>query len=236
VVNAPEPPKPPHSRRERPAKPALTRNGIVEAALSIMRNEGLQRVTMRRVAEMLETGHASLYVYVRNTADLHAQILDALLAGVDAPAETSQPWRTELKALLVRYGTVLFANPDIARMAASTTPSGPHYTAIVESVLRLLAEGGITGRAAAWGVDLLLLYPTAVAVEHSPKSPAQKAAERAAQAAAIAVIDPLHHPHITELGDELLSGDSTQRVSWALDVLIDGILHAARHAPTDKEN
>src|SRR6185437_6867831 len=67
------------SRRERPAKPALTRDGIVAAALGILREEGLGKVTMRRVAQELDTGHASLYVYVRDTGDLHAQVLDALL-------------------------------------------------------------------------------------------------------------------------------------------------------------
>ena len=47
---APEP-RPAASRRERPAKPALTRAGIVAAAVRIMQAEGLDRVTMRRLAQ-----------------------------------------------------------------------------------------------------------------------------------------------------------------------------------------
>src|ERR1022692_1858482 len=58
----------PVSRRERPAKSALTREGIVAAAVGVMQAEGLDRVTMRRLAQELDTGAASLYVYVRNTA------------------------------------------------------------------------------------------------------------------------------------------------------------------------
>ena len=69
----------PRSRRERPAKPALTRAGIVAAAVEVMRSEGLERVTMRRLAQELDTGPASLYVYVANTAELHAAVLDELL-------------------------------------------------------------------------------------------------------------------------------------------------------------
>src|SRR4051794_25633292 len=76
----------PRSRRERPAKPALSRPGIVDAALTILRDEGLAKVTMRRIAAALDTGPASLYVYVHNTEDLHAQILDALLADIATPA------------------------------------------------------------------------------------------------------------------------------------------------------
>src|ERR1700709_360112 len=92
----------PRSRRERPAKQALTRQGIIDAALVILRDEGLDKVTMRRIAAALDTGPASLYVYVRNTEDLHAQILDALLEPVGAPA--TGPWRDRLKALLTSYG------------------------------------------------------------------------------------------------------------------------------------
>ena len=75
-------PDTPRSRRERPAKPALTREGIVAAAVAVLRAEGLRKVTMRRLAEELDTGPASLYVYVRNAAELHAAILDELLGTV----------------------------------------------------------------------------------------------------------------------------------------------------------
>ena len=75
--------RPTASRRERPAKPALTRAGIVAAAVDIMQAEGLDRVTMRRLAQELDTGPASLYVYLRNTAELHAAMLEELLGRVD---------------------------------------------------------------------------------------------------------------------------------------------------------
>ncbi|MFK4274211.1 TetR/AcrR family transcriptional regulator, partial [Streptomyces milbemycinicus] len=65
--------------RERPAKPALSRRWIVDTAVRIMRAEGLGKVTMRRLAQELDTGPSSLYVYVANTAELHAAVLDSLL-------------------------------------------------------------------------------------------------------------------------------------------------------------
>src|SRR4051794_41785849 len=71
------------SRRERPAKPALTREWIVAETIEIMRKEGLEKVTMRRVAQALDTGPASLYVYVANTAELHAAVLDELIGSLD---------------------------------------------------------------------------------------------------------------------------------------------------------
>jgi AcrR family transcriptional regulator len=213
------------SRRERPAKPALTRQGIIDAALAILNTEGLGKVTMRRIATELDTGHASLYVYVRDVADLHAQILDALLGPVVAADLPAGTWRDRVKTLLFGYRDVLHARPEIARMALSTQPNGPNFTALVEAILEQLHEGGATDRAAAWGVDMLLLQQTAIAVEHSTHKPAHNATgDLDTIAATIAEADPARTPHIVRLGAELVSGTPNERANWAVDVTLAGIL------------
>jgi AcrR family transcriptional regulator len=224
----PAQPAPHAGRRERPAKPALTREGIIAAALRILRDEGLGKVTMRRVAQELDTGHASLYVYVRNTEDLHAQLLDAQLAGALADPPAGGTWRDRLKDLLTRYLDVVAAHPEIARMAISTRPSGPHYEELLERTLALLAEGGVRGRTAAWALDLLLLYPTAIAAEHAggARDTAPRDGDQGLgwlrQASSAA------YPHLAALSGELLSGSPAERVDWALDFMLDGAVAAAR--------
>jgi AcrR family transcriptional regulator len=209
------------SRRERPAKSPLSREAIIDAASVILREEGVQKVTMRRVARELDTGHASLYVYVRDTEDLHAGILDARLAAIDSHPSSSGQWATRLKRLLAQFAGVLFEHPEIARMAVTTRPSGPHYTALVEAVLALLVEGGASDRAAAWGVDLLLLYPVSIAAEHSSNITTGSEAHRPDDPLAV---DATTHPQIARLGHELLSGSGSDRFDWALDVLLRGIV------------
>ena len=141
-------------------------------------------------------------------------------------------WRDRLKALLTSYGDLLSRYPGIARMAISTQPSGPHYFALVESVLALLHEGGVADGPAAWGLDLLLLYPTAIAVEHAnPTAGVQKADVLSDLATRLTHTDPAQFPHIARLGAALVAGDGATRADWAFDVLLDGIL-AARPAPT----
>src|SRR4051812_43848742 len=166
----------PQSRRGRPVKAALTRQGIIDVALAILRGEGLEKVTMRRIAAALDTGPAALYVYLRDTEDLHAQILDALLGPVSAAARRGT-WRDRLKALLRSYSRVLFDYPEMARMAMSTQPSGPSYLALVDRILALLREGGVGDREAAWAVDLLLLYATALAAERGNRRASSRATD-----------------------------------------------------------
>jgi hypothetical protein len=52
------------STRDRPAKTPLSEDAVVDAVLAILRSDGLEAVTVRRVAHALDTGAASLYVYV----------------------------------------------------------------------------------------------------------------------------------------------------------------------------
>jgi AcrR family transcriptional regulator len=219
----------PASRRERPAKAALTRQGIIDVALGIVRDEGLEKVTMRRIAAALDTGPAALYVYLRDTEDLHAQILDALLAPLRPSKAGRGTWRDRLKALLTRYSRVLFDHPEMARMAMSTQPSGPSYMALVDAILALLREGGVPDREAAWAVDLLLLYTTALAAErsHHRASP-RAAADFSAMATAISTADAARYPNIARLGGELLSGEGPDRFNWALDVILQGSLTTSR--------
>ncbi len=218
----------PRSRRERPAKAALTRDGILEAALGILEEEGIGKVTMRRIAAALDTGPASLYVYVRNTEELHAQILDALLARI-APIPATGSWRERLHAVLTAYAGVLFAYPEIARLTMTTHPIGPHYFALVESVLELLAEGGVGDSEAAWAVDLLLSTVTSNAVEHAaPNAVGEGTDALSDMAARIAAAPPETYPRIVRLGDEMLSGTGVDRFSWGLDVLINGVLSTSR--------
>ena len=73
----------PVSRRDRPAKAPLSREAIIGAALGLLRTEGLERLTMRRLAAALDTGAGSLYVYFRNVEHLYAALLDELLGEVD---------------------------------------------------------------------------------------------------------------------------------------------------------
>jgi AcrR family transcriptional regulator len=224
--------RPAGSRRERPAKPALTRPGIVAAALTVMRAEGLDRVTMRRIAAELDTGAASLYVYVRNTAELHAAMLEELLGQIDlSPVSAAGDWQDRLIEILTSYTAILFEHPGLAQSALVTRPNGPAYLGLVEAILALLEAGRISRDRASWGMDLLLHVATATAVEHGTRERAIDARdEEDAVAAALRDAPADRFPHIADIGaTELMSGPG--RLDWGFRVLINGIIHTPRPEP-----
>jgi len=216
------------SRRNRPAKSPLSREVIVTTALALLTQDGLSGLSLRKVAAALDTGPASLYVYVANLAELHALMLDQALGALAFPITQEGGWRDRLKAVLTAYLRVLYDGPGLAQLALSTIPVGPHALRLLETLLDLLLEGGIDPAVAAWAVDLLTLHVAAVAAEQSVRR-AQGATfgpvTRAVEAAPAA-----DYPHIHALRVELLSGGST-RFGWGVDVLINGVLHAPALPP-----
>ncbi|MFK4086602.1 TetR/AcrR family transcriptional regulator [Kribbella sp. NPDC020789] len=217
------------SRRERPAKPALTREGIVDAAVRLMASDGLQRVTMRRLAQELDTGPASLYVYVANTYELHAAILDRLLAQVDlSPAKRTDDWREALHQVLGSYTDLLLAHPSLAHSALNTRPNGPNYLALVDTLLALMAAGGVPAGQAAWGLDLLLQTATATAAEHSQREGADPEAEWQLLNEALETASPEQFPYVHGQAADLVSGTPAQRRRWAVDMLLNGITATSR--------
>ncbi|MEU2678344.1 TetR/AcrR family transcriptional regulator C-terminal domain-containing protein [Streptomyces sp. NPDC007107] len=216
----------PISRRARPAKPALSRRWIVETALTIMREEGLDKVTMRRIAQELDTGPASLYVYVANTAALHAAVLDALLGEVDlSGGEGGENWREQLRAVMRSYTLALFAYPQLARSALVARPSGENYLRLVERILDLLSRGGTTCEQAAWGADKLLQSATAIAAEQSTReSDPASADDWNATVRALGAASEGTHPAIAAHMPALIGGTPEQRFRWGFDVLVNGII------------
>lgn len=210
------------SRRSRPAKAPLSRDVVVSTALELLEREGLSGLSLRRVAATLDTGAASLYVYLANLDELHSLMLDRALGAVKLPKARSSFWRDRLKALLLSYFRVLHEHQGLAQLAMSKIPSGPNSLRILEMLLGLLREGGVEDVKAAWGVDLLTLYVTAIAAEQSLRRESGQVLRRVE--AALSAVSAEEFPLIFAFKKALLSGEGKNRSAWALDVIIEGIV------------
>jgi AcrR family transcriptional regulator len=156
------------SRRGRPPRPALSRAAIVAAALAIADREGLDAVTMRRVAEELDTGASALYVYIRGRDDLLDAMFDHVMAVVADAAVSGDTWRERLSGLLMRSIQAASGHGGLGRVALSRVPAGPNAVAITTRVRALLAEGGIPEAVIPAALDLLGLFVTAAALDRVP--------------------------------------------------------------------
>jgi hypothetical protein len=84
-------------RQPQSQRPALAREQIVRAAVELADAEGMEAVTMRRLAKNLGVGAMSLYWHVPNKEDLLDLMLDAAFGEVELPERPAGNWRTDLR-------------------------------------------------------------------------------------------------------------------------------------------
>src|ERR671937_205271 len=153
------------STRDRPAKAPLSEAAVVDAALAILKSDGLEAVTMRRVAAALDTGAASLYVYVSGREGLLQAMLDRVTATIELEPPAPSRWRSQLHSLLERTRQAFVAHPGIAAMTLEDPPTTEVVLRLTENLLGILLAGGVDPQDAAWACDIFVSLVTAVASE-----------------------------------------------------------------------
>ncbi|MGW6120161.1 GNAT family N-acetyltransferase [Nocardia sp. NPDC055165] len=155
----------PVSRRARPAKVPLSRELVIETGLRILDTEGAAALTMRRVAKELDTGAASLYVYLAHRDDLLTGMLDHVLSQVKAPAEGG--WRTRVTQLVESAIEALGRHDGLALVAFGRFPTTEHALGLIEQLVALLRDGGLDPATSTWAVDLIYRHIAAESVQRT---------------------------------------------------------------------
>jgi AcrR family transcriptional regulator len=150
----------------RPAREPLNRERIVDTALRLVVDQGYEAVSMRKVAQELRTGPASLYAHVANKKELDQLLVDRVAQSMNLPAPPDpERWQEQLKQAMREMLRALRSTPGVARAAIGAVPLGESALRTSECLLGILKAGGLPDQAAAWAVDLIPLYVTAVAFE-----------------------------------------------------------------------
>ena len=216
----------PVSRRARPSKAPLSREVIVTTALDLVAQDGMAGLSLRKVAAALDTGPASLYVYVSNLDELLGLVLDRVLGEVERPDDPEGDWREQLKAVLHSYFRVLIERPGLAQVALRTIPAGPNMVDLTETMLGLLTRGGLDLGRAAWAFDLLLLHSAALAAEQDNRRFTNEEILHRMRVT-MDSLPAVDYPYIHAAGAEIYTG-ARERYEWALDALINGVLDTPR--------
>ena len=103
----------------------LTRDRVIDAGLLVMDTEGLEAVSMRRVAREVGVEAMSLYNHVQDKDDLLQGICDRVMGDFVFP-EPTEDWAEMCKAGARSWRNVLQAHPDVMRLFAETHGPSPH--------------------------------------------------------------------------------------------------------------
>jgi AcrR family transcriptional regulator len=217
------------ARRRR--RPVLGVDAIIDKALRIVDAEGVDAVSMRRVAAEFDTGPASLYAHVANKDELLRLVLDRIIEELEVPS--SGDWQDVVRAWAHNSRTVMMRHKDIARLSFAHIPSGPKMMESIETLLRVMIEGGVPPQVAAWALDITSLYVAADAYEGwllgqrfddgSGRDPEDLGMEYLEGVRSHFTSLPAErYPYLTGNVQAMMTGGSDERFGFGIDMLIAG--------------
>ncbi|WP_433724145.1 TetR/AcrR family transcriptional regulator [Actinoplanes sp. CA-051413] len=219
-------------KRPRPAKAPLSQDEIVDAGLRIVLEEGIEAVSMRRLAAVFDTGASSLYAHVANKEELLHLMFDRICGQVEVLAPDPEHWQEQIKEMCRRGHALMAKYNDIARAALATVPSGPNALRMSEAMLAIMLAGGVPPQVAAWSLDRLFLYIVADAYENSlhqlnlveGQSTREYFDTFVGQLTDYYTNLPADRfPNIRAHAAVLTAGSGDERFEFGLDMLIDGL-------------
>ncbi|MFD0684773.1 TetR/AcrR family transcriptional regulator [Actinomadura fibrosa] len=133
--------------RERPKrgpKPKLTVDDIVRTAVAVADAEGLDALSMRRIADDLGVATMSIYTYVPGKAELIDVMVDRTLGELTPPDGVPGGWRARLEHIARENWALYHRHPWLLQVAVARPPLGPNMLAKYEFELRAVEGAGFT--------------------------------------------------------------------------------------------
>ena len=146
VSSAELPDAPGTKRRARSQRKRLSRDAIVETAFTVLDEHGYDGFNMRRVADELGTGPASLYAHVTGKDELLDLMIDRLAAGIEVPEPDPERWQEQVKAVITDIYRAFLEHPGLAQANLGKIPSGPGALKTIDRFMGLLLAGGCPRR------------------------------------------------------------------------------------------
>jgi len=217
-------------RARRGAGPQLDRERIVARALEVVDAEGIDALSLRRLAEDLGVTPMALYWHVADKAELLELVGHRILEEVVIPGREGA-WTDQLRDIHRAMFTSFLRHRNAAEVLAGRARFGPDGLAVFERILAILLDAGFTPEAAFDAYQSLYLF-TLGFLTTSTRTPEFIAAQR--QGAAYMLTLPADRfPSIRVVTPVIGGRPLEEQLDLGLEVVIAGI--AARLAPPQRD-
>lgn len=198
------------------------------AALRVLDRDGLDAMSMRRVAEELGTGAASLYWHFANKDELLDAVFDRVIGEIGLPAPDPSRWQEQVKEVARGARRVMRTHRDIYKASLGRYPIGPNALVFAEGMLAILRAGGVPDRASAYATHLLTIYVGAYALEEGAQ-PRVSGEEKDSEEMLgmirgyFASLPAGRFPNVVELAGDLTAGDWDDEFETGLELIVGGL-------------
>jgi TetR/AcrR family transcriptional regulator, tetracycline repressor protein len=188
----------------------LDRARVVDTALRVLNEVGLEGLTLRRIASELHVQAPALYWHFKNKEELLDEMATHMLrelAGATPRGADAPHWRARMEGMARGLRRMLLGYRDGAKVFSGTRLTDPSLCSFLEELLRGLVDSGLTLRDAVDGYAALYNYTVGFTIEeqavypmpgqHDARYDLARRAER---------IDGQRFPLALAAGEELFAG------------------------------
>ncbi|MFT5506062.1 MAG: AcrR family transcriptional regulator [Gammaproteobacteria bacterium] len=201
----------------------LSRDRILKAAINLAGKEGIDSISMRKIAQTLKVEAMSLYNHVGNKEDLLDGMVDRVASGIELP-DIGGDWKKSFRKRANSAHAVLLKHPWASMLILSRINVGPAMLAYVNATIGCLREAGFTYAMAdhAWNAVDNHIYGFTLQVLNFPFEPSEYAN---AAKAFLPMIPEQEFPHLRGMAIEVIEGrhHGVQDFEFGLELILDGL-------------
>lgn len=147
-------------------RPALTRDRILDGALALADEVGMERFTIRRLADRLDTKPMSIYHHVPSKDEIVDGMVDRVFDQIELPSEDLE-WREAIRLRCLSARAVLGRHPWAPPLMESRSSPGPAMLRHHDAMLAVLRRGGLSWELTAHGYAMLDSFVYGFALEEA---------------------------------------------------------------------
>jgi TetR/AcrR family transcriptional regulator, tetracycline repressor protein len=212
----------------------LTKQVVVDRALALGDAEGLDALTIRRLATELGVTPMALYWHFRNKEELLAALGDQVWSELDTDVDAAAPWYRQMRGLLESLLHVLRSHPCASQLILQGEKQSDAALAAIETALAVLRRGGFDpehaaaiARNALWTALMLTMSEPGF---HLAMTEADRAEEQRQARVRLALLPPGRYPCLVEAAGPMSACDPEFHYRFGVDLFIAGVqAMAARH-------
>lgn len=206
-----------------PTQVPLSRERVLQAALQLADGEGLEALSMRKLAQVLGVKAMSLYNHVANKDDLLDGMVDRVVSEIEVP-DLATDWKTAMRRRATSAHTVLLRHPWATMAIVSRVNVGPAMLRYVDSTLGCLREAGFSFEMAdhAWNAIDSHIYGFTLQELNFPFEAADYS-QVAADYLSLIPIDK--YPYLNQLTHHIIDRryDGLHDFEFGLELILDGL-------------
>jgi TetR/AcrR family tetracycline transcriptional repressor len=154
------------------ARPPLTRERILEAALHLVEREGPAALSMRRLARDLGVEAMSLYNHVGGKAEILDGLAELFLIAIELPPDRGESWEDRIRALARAFRKAALANPKAAALMLTRQLETPASMRPTDASLAVFLDAGFDEESAVHGLRAFIAFQIGTLLREVTSSPA----------------------------------------------------------------